>query len=118
MPSSVRGSDGGSRRSTEVVLHAPLAEPEAETPTAFWKKRRESRKIKLSRRETVGGADRTRVAAGSFVLHNDGRGPCLEVHALRRGRGGPAEPDRTARGPGDDPQRPSFSGPRRRNLRK
>ena len=97
MPSSVRGSDGKPRRSTEVVLHAPLAEPEAETPAAFWKKRQGSRKIKLSGKKTALGADRTRVAAGFFVLHNDGRGPCLEVHALRRGRRGPAEPDGTAR---------------------
>src|SRR5271166_2845772 len=64
------------RRSTEVVLHAPLAEPEAETPAAFWKKRQGSRKIRLSGKKTALGANRSRVAARFFVLHNDGHGPC------------------------------------------
>ena len=96
-PSSAHGSDGGPRGSTEVVLHAPRAEPAAETPAAFWKKRQGSRKIKLSGKKTAVGADRTRVAAGFFVLHNGGHGPCLSPHALRRGRRGPAGPDRTAK---------------------
>ena len=97
MDTQFGATDGGPCESTEVVLRAPRAEPDAETPAAFWKKRQGSRKIKLSGKKTAVGADRTRVAAGFFVLHNGGHGPCLEVHALRRGRRGPTGTDRTAR---------------------